>query len=330
MNRTLMLLASALLLSACNNGDKAPASSTGPDQTEASQPAPQPAPAPQEQAQQHSPYDFDSYYRWVPNTNDADKLRSALHKRIDNHRVIPYTKYDNDGKDCWNDGRWNSCEIDVWEALNYTDAACDDASAYCDSVVLLYSGDVRPMKKANRGKGKDDSWDREHVWPKSRGFPKKAQDGYTDLHHLRPADRNINGKHSNLGYDEGGKPVVDETLDGTPVTGIRVDLDNQSFEPTDLAKGQVARMLFYMAVRYEAGDNLGDEKMPDLKLIDDNKKIKEPVIGDLCTLLKWHARFPVSDFERRRNDRVQQIQGNRNPFIDRPDYADVIWGAECR
>ena len=323
MTRILMLLASALLLSACNNGD------TSSGNPAPAKPSASGKPDTAIQAEARSPSDFNGYYRSVPDTADAKTLRAALHKRIDDHRVIPYTKYDNDGKDCWKAGSWSSCEVDVWEALNYTDASCENASAYCDSVVLLYSGDVRPMTKANRGKGKDDSWDREHVWPKSRGFPKKAQDGYTDLHHLRPADRNINGKHSNLGYDEGGKPLVDETLDGKPVTGIKVDLKNQSFEPTDLSKGQVARMLFYMAVRYEAGDDKGDEKMPDLKLIDDNKKIKEPVIGDLCTLMKWHKQFPVTDFERRRNDRVQQIQGNRNPFIDRPEYADVIWGASC-
>ncbi len=324
MNRTLLLLVSALLLSACNNGDKASTSTAS--NASAAKPA---APAAATTGQ-HSPSDFNGYYRSIPDTNDAKKLKAALHKRIDGHRVIPYTKYGNDGKDCWAANSWSECEVDVWEALNYTDAGCTDASAYCNSVVLLYSNDVRPMKKANRGKGKDDSWDREHVWPKSRGFPKKAQDGYTDLHHLRPADRNINGKHSNLGYDEGGKALVDETLDGKPVTGIRVDLKNKSFEPTDVSKGQVARMLFYMAVRYEAGDNQGDEKMPDLKLIDDNQKIKEPVIGDLCTLMKWHTQFPVSDFERRRNDRVQQIQGNRNPFIDRPEYATVLWGKRCR
>ncbi len=326
MNRTLLLLASALLLSACNNGDKDSAASSA---AKSATPAPAPA-ASSPKSMQPSPKDFNGYYKSIPNTTDAKKLRAALHKRIDGHRVIPYTKYGNDLKDCWQSGKWHECEVDVWEALNYTDAGCGGTTKYCDSVVLLYSNDVRPMSKANRGKGKDDSWDREHVWPKSRGFPKKAQDGYTDLHHLRPADRNINGKHSNLGYDEGGKPLVDETLDGKPVTGINVDLKNQSFEPTDLSKGQVARMLFYMAVRYEPGDDKGDEKMPDLKLIDDNKKIKEPVIGDLCTLMKWHAKFPVTDFERRRNDRVQQIQGNRNPFIDRPQYAQVLWGKQCR
>jgi len=54
------------------------------------------------------------------------------------------------------------------------------------------------------------------------------------------------------------------------------------------------------------------------------------VIGDLCTLLDWHKAYQVTEFEMRRNNRIEQIQGNRNPFIDHPEYANVIWEDECR
>lgn len=195
---------------------------------------------------------------------------------------------------------------------------------------LLYLDATRTIDQANRGGGADDSWDREHVWPKSRGFPKKGQDGYTDLHHLRPADRNINGTHSNYGYDAGGVTVMDSLVDGSEVaTGARFDSANASFEPPDRAKGQVARMIFYMAVRYEVGDDGQAEDMPDLTLRDTNERIKEPWIGDLCTLVAWNSMFGPTDFERRRNDRVMELQGNRNPFIDEPGWAALIWGQEC-
>lgn len=268
-----------------------------------------------------------NYYSSI-GSERGDALRSSLHNIIDGHRAIKYTKRGNNWFDCWRSGKWGSCEVDVWEALSYTDAACI-GNQQCDRVVLLYSGDIRPMSNANRGGGSPQSWDREHVWPKSRGFKKKYQDGYTDLHHLRPADRNINAAHSNYGYDEGGDVIYDRLLDGTPIVGGWVDRKNKSFEPTDIAKGQVARMLFYMATRYDQGDNNGDEQMPDLKLIDDNQRNHAPQIGDLCTLLKWNQKFPVSRFEKRRNDRVFQIQGNRNPFIDHPEFADKIWGHRC-
>lgn len=251
------------------------------------------------------------------------EFRLQLHNIIDNHYVIPYTNGRNDD---WHDRK----DMDVWEALTYTDSACDPLTSRCGMIQLLYLDETRHISLANRGSGSDDSWDREHVWPKSRGFPRQSQDGYTDLHHLRPADRNLNGDHSNYGYDLGGAIVMDEYGDNIErPTTARIDRPNNSFEPPDRAKGQVARMLFYMAVRYDGDDDRPDEDMPDLVLRDENGITSDPWIGDLCTLLQWHNRFGPSDFERRRNDRVMEIQGNRNPFIDEPGWANLIWGINC-
>ena len=94
-------------------------------------------------------------------------------------------------------------------------------------------------------------------------------------------------------------------------------------------KREVARMIFYMAVRYETGDDGPDEKMPDLALRDENNRVNEPWIGDLCTLVTWNNAFGPTDFERRRNDRVMELQGNRNPFIDEPGWVNLIWGSQC-
>ena len=128
----------------------------------------------------------------------------------------------------------------------------------------------------------------------------------------------------------GGVTVMDKLADGSEVpTGAKFDLANKSFEPTDQAKGQIARMIFYMAVRYEVGDNGGAEKMPDLFLKDENGRVKEPWIGDLCTLITWNNSFGPTDFERRRNDRIMELQANRNPFINEPGWANLIWGAQC-
>ena len=164
-----------------------------------------------------------------------------------------------------------------------------------------------------------------------RGFREERQDGYTDLHHLRPADSNINGAHSNYGYDVGGQTVMDTTDGNRKVpTGAKLDKVNASFEPPNRAKGQVARMVFYMAVRYEKGDMRPPELMPDLYLRDKNERVSERWIGDLCTLVVWNRQFRPTPFERRRNDRVMKLQGNRNPFIDRPGWVDLIWGPRCR
>lgn len=66
----------------------------------------------------------------------------------------------------------------------------------------------------------------------------------------------------------------------------------------------------------------------DLELTDDTQGQgdKEPLHGVLSTLLEWHEADPVDDWERRRNDRVFEIQGNRNPFVDREEWVGVVWG----
>jgi endonuclease I len=82
-------------------------------------------------------------------------------------------------------------------------------------------------------------------------------------------------------------------------------------------------MLFYVDVRYA-----GDDGLPDLALIDEDSR-SGPLLVHLCTLLDWHQADPVDDFERRWHERIAEAQGNRNPFIDRRDFAVAIWGNAC-
>lgn len=257
--------------------------------------------------------------------NSPTKLREALHRDIEDHHILDYTSKTNND---W----FDSENLDVWESLLYTDSACHDMGLNegCGYVKLFYLGEYRHYSKANRGTGGNGSWEREHIWPKSRGFPRRKQAGYTDLHHLRPADRNINSAKSNFGFAEGGDPVFDKDEYGTFInSGAKRNSDNHTFEPPDHSKGAVSRMIFYMAIRYEEADLFQDEKTPDLILIKGNVRTKEPFIGDLCTLLNWNDKYPISDFESRRNNRIEEIQGNRNPFIDNPKYANQLWEHKC-
>ena len=262
----------------------------------------------------------DGYYAAAIGESGA-ALKDALHVIIDGHTPLPYTNPENDD---W----FDSQDLDVWEALAYTDSACPEDVPVCGKVRLLYLDETRDLVQAYRGgrAGCQDLWEREHVWPTSREFKNQEKDGYTDLHHIRPADKDVNNKHSNYGYNHGGDEVFDKSK-GCPNrrASARLSRENQSFEPSDRAKGQVARMLFYMDVRYESGDDVPPESMPDLSLKAGNAKVKEPWIGHLCKLLEWNRRYPPTPFDQRRNDRVMELQGNRNPFIDNPSWADDIW-----
>lgn len=227
----------------------------------------------------------EDYYRTAAEKT-GNSLKTELHNIIDHHTELSYSA--------------------VWEALKKTDE--DPANA--NNVILLYTG--RSQAKSTNGGGVDD-WNREHVWAKSHGDFGTAMGPGTDLHHLRPTDVSVNSTRGNLDFDNGG-------TEHSEALGNYFDSD--SWEPRDEVKGDVARMLFYMAVRYE-GD-VSDE--PDLELNNTVNNGTAPYHGKLSVLLQWNTQDPVDDRERRRNDIIySDYQHNRNPFIDHPEWVNEIW-----
>ena len=91
-------------------------------------------------------------------------------------------------------------------------------------------------------------------------------------------------------------------------------------------KGDIARILFYMDTRYE-GNISGDE--PDLNIIEEVNTYPNPQIGNIQTLISWHNQDPVDEFETNRNNVIYNVQNNRNPFIDYPEFANIIWNEYC-
>ncbi|BBM83917.1 extracellular ribonuclease [Candidatus Uabimicrobium amorphum] len=216
-------------------------------------------------------------------------LKSKLHQIISGHKSYSYGE--------------------LWNHLAYTDADPSNAN----NVILFYTGWSRSK---NAHGGGVSQWNREHTWAKSRGQFGTAQPAGTDLHHIRPTDVSVNSKRGHLDFDNGGEIYQDN--DG--LTECRYDKD--SWEPRKAVKGDVARIIFYMATRYEGQEgNVPDLKVTDIIMVDTKKGFH----GKLSTLLKWHKEDPVDYFERRRNERVYELQKNRNPFIDHPEFVDQIW-----
>ncbi|MBO0610892.1 endonuclease [Myceligenerans salitolerans] len=211
-------------------------------------------------------------------------LKAALHGIIDDHTELSYST--------------------VWTALRETDEDPDAPG----NVIELYTG--RSVSEYDNG-GDVGDWNREHTWAKSHGDFGTSAGAGTDLHHLRPSDVQVNSTRGNKDFDEGGASV-------TNCGGCYTD--SNSFEPPDRVKGDVARMLFYMAVRYDGSD------APDLELNDTAGNGSVPWHGRISVLLDWHASDPVSAGERSRNEIIYtDWQGNRNPFIDHPEWAERIW-----
>ncbi|MGC5384399.1 endonuclease [Micromonospora chalcea] len=227
----------------------------------------------------------DAYYAAAAGKT-GPALRTALHGII---RVQTKLSYDQ-----------------VWDALKDTDQ--DPANPA--NVILLYSG--RSQSKTSNGGGAND-WNREHVWAKSHGDFGTATGPGTDVHHLRPEDVSVNSLRGNKDFDAGGGAVAE-------APGCYTDAD--SFEPRDAVKGDVARMILYMAIRYEGGDG-----WPDLEPNDSVSNGSAPRLGRLSKLLAWNDQDPPDAFEQRRNQRIyERWQGNRNPFVDHPEWARSIWG----
>ena len=229
------------------------------------------------------PTDPGSYYDGTAGLTGG-QLEARLHQIISNNRVLSYDQ--------------------VWDGIKDV----DEDPRNTNNVVLLYKGTSSP--KSNNGGGVD-NWNREHVWAKSHGdFGTTAGPG-TDLHHLRPTDVTVNSARGNLDFDDGGS-------ESTEAPGNYSDGD--SWEPRDAVKGDVARMIFYMSVRYEVGD------VVDLEVNDRVGNGSTPYMGRVSVLKQWSQQDPPDAFEQRRNERIHaNWQGNRNPFIDHPEWVESIW-----
>lgn len=192
----------------------------------------------------------------------------------------------------------------VWEALADIDAVRDSNGQKTDQVFAIYT--QRPIDTLDRvcgGNNSLDAWNREHLWPKSHGFKSSSAHAHTDLHHLTPADVSTNSNRGNTDFKEGGENNVCSSKDKTCCVECKKD-GNLTWEPPKVSKGQIARMMFYMDVRYEGNDQ-GRTRTPDLVLVDELTKVGDPELGYLSDLLKWHCENPVTDLEKRRNDLVQ-------------------------
>jgi len=160
-----------------------------------------------------------------------------------------------------------------------------------DNVILIYLG----TSVSGTWDG-GITWNREHVWPQSlmmtSDLTNTSKNIGSDLHNLKPANPNANSSRGNNYFDESllilGNPVRTEV------------------------RGDIARILFYMVVMYDY-----------LNLVNTTPTLYQMAMLDI--LIQWHEDDPVDDFERNRNNVIYSYQHNRNPFIDYPEFVDLIF-----
>ncbi len=217
----------------------------------------------------------------------GDALKQVLHDKINNHVDFSY-----------NQAKY---------LINYSDADPDNPM----NVILFYSQISRNASLYGTGAG---FINREHVWAKSHGNFSGIRPMDGDALNLRPEDGLVNENRSNLDFDNVQPNGINDAI------ATSCWYNESAYEPGPLTKGQVARILFYMATRYE-----GTDGEIDLELVSKLNNYPEAKFGNLTTLLEWNKQYPPSAMERQRNERIFRIQQNRNPFVDHPEFADYIW-----
>lgn len=181
------------------------------------------------------------------------------------------------------------------------------------NIIWFYSGTSVAFN------GKFGSTNREHVWPKKGGTAfdgDKERNVGSDAHHLRPAEQNLNSDRGSKQFGE--VPTIASNI--VPQAGSTsydnlCYLQGNYFYPGKGYRGATARILMYVETRW--GDNY------NLNFVIGAGDCK--TIGDIETLMKWHYQEPPTAEEIRRNEAVFKIQGNRNPFIDHPEFATKIY-----
>lgn len=192
---------------------------------------------------------------------------------------------------------YNNCR----DYAKYTDCQKNDGS-----VILLYTSYIASMSDYSASAP---GWNREHVWPKSLGGFETSGPG-ADVHHIRPDDVTTNSNRGNKKY---GNVTGGETSTGKLASGIvGGTYGGGYFEPLDNVKGDVARICLYVYARY--GGDWG--KCSSIT----------NVFQSVDVLLDWMEKDPVDTWEMGRNDSCESIAGNRNVFIDYPEYAWLIFG----
>lgn len=194
------------------------------------------------------------------------------------------------------------------------------------SIVDIYSEDPTSYDPYNFNSRKNvcgsyrqesDCFNREHLFPQS-AF-NKQRPMRTDFFHIFPTDGYVNGHRSNYAFGEVTHPRWVSQNGSKLGTNSYGKFRGTVFEPIDEFKGDIARALLYFATRYEHRIQTFQHVMLN--------GTKDQVYANwfINLLLKWHKQDPVSKHEVHRNEVGFQFQGNRNPFIDHPEWVEKIW-----
>ncbi|MBH0038732.1 endonuclease [Pseudoalteromonas sp. SWN166] len=173
--------------------------------------------------------------------------------------------------------------------------------------------------------GEGGCYNREHSFPKS-WFGGTIEPMNSDVHHIYATDGYVNSKRSNFPFGEVASASFTST-NGSKLGSAASSLNYTGtvFEPIDEFKGDFARAYFYMATRYENVIGTWQTKTTSSNAVLNGSSNKVFESWVVAMLLNWHNSDPVSQMELDRNQAAFEFQGNRNPYIDHPEFVEMIW-----
>ena len=230
----------------------------------------------------------------------GDELKVALHDIIQGHTVISYQQ--------------------IWNAFWSTDNKGNNVvwDMYSDGANYTYNYYYNGSNQCGEYEQEGDCYNREHSWPKRWFSGDEQTTPGRDLHHIFPTDGFVNAQRSSYPYGEvNNASWISQNGSKLGTCKSSLGYSGTVFEPIDEYKGDFARAMMYMSVRYYGEDeDWGNSGMTI-------KSVLKPWAINM--FLNWSDNDPVSQKEIDRNNVVYGIQGNRNPFIDHPEYAHIIW-----
>lgn len=240
------------------------------------------------------------YYASITNTSSGATLASSLHALSENKHTNPIS--------------YNG----LWGAYYTTDVLPGTGiiwDTYSETKLYTVGDDQDKGSHSKEG----DTYNREHTVPQS--WFNEASPMVADTHHILATDSYVNGMRGNNPYGEVGTSTYTAGNGGMLGSSKLSGYSGTVFEPIDEYKGDIARGYFYMAIRYS--DKLANWGDGAEVVFTSSYPYLTSYAKDLFT--KWSHLDPVSDKEIIRNDAIEDVQGNRNPFIDHPEWIDTIW-----
>ncbi|NLN80351.1 MAG: hypothetical protein GX132_02995 [Erysipelotrichia bacterium] len=272
---------------------------------------------------------INNYYAGVDGLS-GNNLKNALYNIIKNHREYDYNSSNDRFAYKIMDRNWTlspASEVNL-NSYNYS-----NDNPYIRKLYADYNDDIATADRFKNAGASRVSFDKEHIWAQSLGNFGRDFGAGSDFHHLLPSDVKGNQNfHSNYNFSEPKSGITNYYNDQGGYVGRNGYISGYSqkvAEPLDEYKGDIARAMLYMPVRYNVYVN---DDHPKLELVNGSPSAttasptQSGLAGDLATLLRWHVEDPVDYYEIHRNNLIyNNFQLNRNPFIDHPEWAEMVY-----